>query len=156
MFMVFNFKNLSSRVSIVRKEKTQMIVKNFTYVFFMTSLLASLTASCSSNSDGGTTLGMKGSTAWNRNAPREDIDRHYRKMEVYELCIEWQDTTSKSKRKNISRALESRGKDPLMCYNKSSDDNLKTSRKLNRIETGLRNKCILSRGIWNGSSCTKL
>ena len=121
---------------------------------FLLILLLPTIQSCSTNSDGSTTLGRKGSPAWNKFAPASDVRDYYANMEVYELCLEWEDKwQSKSLRKNIARALIAKGEDPLKCHNPSSDETKRMKSKLDSITTGLRNKCIWSGGSWNGSTC---
>ena len=123
-------------------------------LIFLFILVVPIIQSCSTNSDGSTTLGRKGSPAWNKFAPASDVRDYYANMEVYELCLEWEDKwNSKSLRKNIARALKAKGEDPLRCHNPSSDEAKRMKSKLDSITTGLRNKCIWSGGSWNGSTC---
>ena len=141
-------------------------MRNFIICFFI--LILPLLQSCSSNSDGSTTIGMKGSPVWNRLAPQSEIQNYYANMEVYELCLEWEEKwRSKNTRKNIAKALKGKGENPLRCHNSSSDEakrisdetnrvlneTKKTKRKLESITRGLRTKCILNGGSWSGSAC---
>lgn len=74
-------------------------------------------AGCATNSDGSTTLGVKGSPAWHDSAPRKDVEAYYDQMEVHDLCILWDRTRNKPEiRSEISLSLKRRGLDPLRCY----------------------------------------
>jgi hypothetical protein len=120
----------------------------------LTILLIPFLQSCSQNSQGGYTPGVKGSSVWNKYAPKSDVNNYYGNMQVYELCLEWEDNWhSKSARKNIARILQEKGEDPLRCHNPSGDEMKRTQSKLDALTTGLRNKCIWSGGSWNGSAC---
>ena len=123
-------------------------------LFSLLILLLPIIQSCSTNSDGSTTIGQKGSPFWNKFAPQSDIQNYYANMQVFELCLEWEDKWhSKNTRKNIARALQAKGEDPLRCHNPSSDETKRMKSKLDSLTTGLRNKCIWSGGSWNGSTC---
>jgi hypothetical protein len=85
-------------------------------------------ASCSSNSNGGTTIGMKGSPYWNGSAPQADIDAYYAPLANYELCMIWAEKYfSSSTRRNIARELEKRGLNPMMCNNPAEDSARKSA-----------------------------
>lgn len=72
---------------------------------------------CATNSDGSTTVGMKGSPAWHDNAPRRDVEAYYDSMPVHELCIMWSDKKDRTDvRKEISNSLLRRKLNPLLCY----------------------------------------
>ncbi len=129
--------------------------------FFLLMIVLPIIQSCSTNSDGSTTLGMEGSPLWNEFAPKSDITNYYANMQVYELCLIWADNWHSRKiRKNIARALQAKGEDPLKCYNPSSDENKrmkveteKLKNKLDAITTDLEYKCRSSGGSWYRSTC---
>lgn len=74
-------------------------------------------AGCATNSDGSTTLGVKGSPFWHDNAPRKDVQAHYDAMPTHELCILWAEKRGRTDvRKEISESLIRRKMNPLYCY----------------------------------------
>ena len=83
--------------------------------------------SCTPNSQGGYTIGVEGSPAWYKTAPRSDINAYWDKWATYELCIKWEEKYPGSSnnweriRKEISQTLIRRSMDPLYCSNPSSD-----------------------------------
>ncbi len=81
---------------------------------------------CAVNSDGTTTIGVRGSPAWLSSAPQKDIDAYYDAKQVYELCMDWDKAMTKGKyaqtlRRPISQALVRKGEKPDRCYNPQSD-----------------------------------
>ena len=78
-------------------------------------------AACSSTSEG-VALGVRGSPAWNKTAPKADIAAYYDQKRDYELCASWQKhPDSPTLRSNIADALERRGKPADMCYRPDLD-----------------------------------
>lgn len=72
---------------------------------------------CAVNQDGSATIGVKMSPAWHKTAPRADIEAHYDRMEVHDLCILWADSREKKYiRQEISLSLRRKGLNPLHCY----------------------------------------
>ncbi len=79
-------------------------------------------AACSSTSTGGVALGVRGSPAWNKTAPKADIVAYYGKQRDYELCTAWQKhPESTTLRRNIADALERRGQPADKYYNPELD-----------------------------------
>lgn len=78
-------------------------------------------AACSSTSDG-IALGVRGSPAWNKTAPKADIVAYYDQKRDYELCTSWQKhPDSPTLRAHIADALERRGQPADKCYNPELD-----------------------------------
>ncbi|NEK40642.1 hypothetical protein GR250_04240 [Rhizobium leguminosarum] len=76
---------------------------------------------CSSTSEG-VALGVRGSPAWNKTAPKADIAAYYDQKRDYELCTSWQKhPDSPTLRANIADALERRDKPADMCYRPDLD-----------------------------------
>ena len=66
--------------------------------------------------------------------PRDIADCYTRKMEVYELCLDWDKVYEKyyndedtvlTFRKAISMSLQDRNEDPLKCRNPNNDNTVK-------------------------------
>ena len=124
---------------------------------------------------GGFAVGMKGSPAWNKTAPEVDVTKYYDSLATYELCIEWAERwNSTGPRKNIAKALERRGEDPLKCNNPAEDATRRSAAqaaaaasKLEKQKRELEDlqdeidemkrdqsfKCIMSGGVQVGNSC---
>lgn len=75
-----------------------------------------LLSGCATNSDGSTTVGARGSPAWIALAPQKDVQEHFDKMEVHELCILWRRDGRSEVLNQISLSLKRRGMNPLLCY----------------------------------------
>lgn len=87
-----------------------------------------LVGGCSSTSEGGVALGVKGSAAWNRTAPEKDIALYYDNLKTYELCTAWdKHVDSASSRRNIASALVRRGEPEDKCYSAGRDAMLRAS-----------------------------
>jgi hypothetical protein len=74
---------------------------------------------CATNSDGSTTIGVKGSPGWIESAPKRDVDAYFDAMQLHELCILWQVETRDRRNEvlnQIALSLQRRGRNPLLCY----------------------------------------
>ncbi len=81
----------------------------------------SILAGCSATSEG-VALGLRGTPAWNKTAPKADIAAYYDDKRDYELCSSWQKyPESPTLRRNIADALERRGQPADKCYNPELD-----------------------------------
>ena len=108
---------------------------------FLTTTLASvlLVSGCSTNSNGGTTLGVKGSPAWHKFAPASDVAAYYAHKEVYELCNIWNKKwRSSTTRNHISKALIKKGESPMYCSNPTEDAIRKSDYETRKMEKKIR------------------
>ena len=86
-----------------------------------------LVASCSSTSEGGLALGVRGSPAWNKTAPKQDVTAYYDGLKTYELCSKWDrsidyfESDTAVVRRNISESLVRRGEPEDKCYDADRD-----------------------------------
>lgn len=84
-------------------------------------------ASCSSTSEGGLALGVRGSPAWSKTAPRQDVIAYYDAMKTYELCSKWDraidyfESDKTVVRRSISDSLVRRGEPEDRCYDADRD-----------------------------------
>lgn len=86
-------------------------------VFWLLTVTSLVVSACATNSDGSTTIGARGSPAWIALAPQKDVQEHFDKMQVHELCILWQKERNREEILNqISLSLKRRGMNPLLCY----------------------------------------
>ena len=92
-------------------------------MFITMVLVAAFSLSgCSTNSDGRTTLGRKGSPFWHKSAPAIDVANYYEPYQVYELCNTWDAKWHYASVRNaISKALIKKGEDPMYCSNPAED-----------------------------------
>jgi hypothetical protein len=104
---------------------------------FVTMVLVSAfsLSGCSTNSNGGTTLGQKGSNLWHRNAPAIDVANYYAPKQVYELCNTWDAKWRNTFVRNaISKALIKKGEDPMYCSNPAEDAVRKSDAQTRRMK----------------------
>lgn len=85
-------------------------------------LLCTLLAGCAFNSDSSITLGFRGSPAWIKDAPREDVEAYFDNQSVPELCwsFYYESGTASRVRRNailleIGGSLERRGLGASAC-----------------------------------------
>jgi len=84
-------------------------------------VLGLLLAGCSTNIDGGKTIGMKGSDAWLAWAPYQDLVKYYSQYDVDEICVAWnyeKDSFESRRTKNrnaMKEVLKNKGQDPYLC-----------------------------------------
>ncbi len=82
------------------------------------AFLASLIVSGCAQTSGGMVLGVKGSPAWFKFAPKSDVRMHVDSMSTVRLCSGWADAwETPIVREAISGALVRRGKESMYCYN---------------------------------------
>lgn len=90
-----------------------------------------LSSGCSSTSEGGVALGVKGSPAWNKTAPAKDIAEYYDEKRTYELCSAWDNALTKPGtdrvRRHIADALVRRGEPESLCFSAGRDAVLRAS-----------------------------
>ena len=83
--------------------------------------LGLLLVSCASNTKGGKTIGLKGSSAWLKWAPYQDLENFYAEKDVDEVCYYWNyfdDASEFARKKNrdaMKVALENKVQDPYFC-----------------------------------------
>lgn len=98
-------------------EGTSMLLRTC----FITLATISILSACSATSEG-VALGIRGSPAWNKTAPKADIVAYYDQKRDYELCSSWQrHPDAPTMRRNIADALERRGQPADKCYNPELD-----------------------------------
>ena len=84
-------------------------------------VLGLIFSGCSSNIDGGSTIGVYGGQAWKKWAPHADLVEYYSRYDIDELCDNWKsfDESSEFKRtknrKAIKEVLEKKGHDKYLC-----------------------------------------
>ena len=100
------------------------------------------------NPDGSTTSGMRGSVMWITNAPIEYAVDYMKDTDTWRICEIWDETLSTDPyylsvpkyskstgikmRRVLAKTLESRGEDPMICRATSNNKNtVKTKRKSN-------------------------
>ena len=102
-----------------------------------------LLSSCSSNSAGGYTIGVKRSAAWFSTAPASDIADHFDNYNIVELCNLWAEKYPgqlnwKLNRTQIGYALQRKGKDPMYCANPQADETSVERARARRAEAAAR------------------
>lgn len=109
-------------------------------IFLATVLVSALSLSgCSTNSNGGTTLGMKTSPLWHKRAPASDVAAYYAPKEVYELCNIWDaEWPYPAVRNAISKALIKKGEGPMYCSNPTEDAARKSDYQARKMEKRIR------------------
>ena len=84
-------------------------------------VLGLLLAACTSNTQGGKTIGLRGSSAWLKWAPYEDLVNYYSEYDVDEICHSWKyfdDASEFARKKNrnaMKAVLKDKGQDPYIC-----------------------------------------
>ena len=89
------------------------------------ALLCALLAGCAFNSDGSFSLGFRGSPAWIKDAPRQEIEAYFDGILLPELCwsLYYESGIEKSRLRRevivleIERSLERRGLGTNACEN---------------------------------------
>ena len=82
---------------------------------------------CMTNSEGGMTLGRKGSIAWHATAPLSDKNRYFDTKSIVGLCNFWAENYPgghpawEENREQVGLALLRRGQDPMYCANPTDD-----------------------------------
>lgn len=76
-------------------------------------------AGCTTNKDGSTSFGARGSSAWAANGPQEEVFAYYDSQSVAELCETWRGVSWQASAQSIvlqiAKSLSRRGMDPLYC-----------------------------------------
>lgn len=81
------------------------------------ALLCTLLSGCAFNSDGSFSLGFRGSPAWIKDAPRQEVEAYFDGIPVTELCWSYYHESGAEKNRlrrelilsEIERSLERRG-----------------------------------------------
>ena len=106
---------------------------------------------CSSDPDGGLTLGVDGSPAFYMTASDNQIEEYeksqvqnYVNMPVYRICSKWDqlyqsDRRSRMSREYMSRALIIKGENPMLCRNPSSDSSNRSRDEINSLKKDAAN-----------------
>ena len=85
-------------------------MKKILFVFFFTFFL-----------QGNSYAFKEGTTFWYKHAPHSDLVRHYRGLDLDEVCAMWKEVGYWKKkrrvpnRKAIKEALKANGEDPFIC-----------------------------------------
>jgi len=84
-------------------------------------VLGLLLAGCSTNIDGGKTIGVRGSDAWLAWAPYQDLVDYYSEKDMDEICESWdyaKDFSSSGRKEHrdiMKKVLKNKGQDPYIC-----------------------------------------
>ena len=94
------------------------------YRNFLTILVFLILVSCGRTyyPDGSYTWGSPGTHDFYANARPSVIERYLNSIEIYGLCLIWEESSDHPSTRNIiSSNLKKRGENPLLCYNPNSD-----------------------------------